>query len=111
MTYVHYTREYEDRERPKHGRRVAFIAHMLLPGYFSTTIIEWMLSLMGTSREEFFSRPFFIKWLSFPVMPPVGSDGEPIWVDFYLIPILATDFMPKVRDGTAYQWCEAVDEM
>jgi len=108
VTYIHYTREYEDRERSKFKRRVAFIAHMLLPGYFSTTIIQWMLALMGTSLEEFFSRPFFIKWLSFPVMPPVGSGGEPVWVDFYLIPALATDFMPKVRDGTAYQWCEAV---
>lgn len=108
MTYVHYPRQYEDTERPGFRRRVAFIAHMLLPGYFSTTIIEWMLALMGTSREEFFSRPFFIKWLSFPVMPPVGSGGEPVWVDFYLIPALATNFMPKVRDGTAYQWCEAV---
>lgn len=110
VTYVHCYREYEDRERPKFRRRVAFISHMLKPApeYYSTVIIERMLALMGTSRAEFFNRPFFIKWLSFPIMPPIGSDGEPVWVDFYLVPALATDFMPQVRDGTAYKWCEAV---
>ncbi len=89
--------------------RVAFVAHALLPGYSSTALIEQRLHELGRdcwpgSGED----PGWIKWFSFPVCPPSQSSGQPIWVDFYVIPVLAPRFLKAVVAGQAYNWAEEV---
>ncbi|MCX6779725.1 MAG: hypothetical protein NT034_00915 [Candidatus Magasanikbacteria bacterium] len=87
--------------------RVAFIAHALLDGYLSTDLIGQRLDIMGKNWPRDGETPEAINWFSFPVIPTDGM-GQPVWVDFYIIPVLAGDFMAACGDGRAYKWAEEV---
>jgi len=89
-------------------RRVAFVAHALLPGYLSTDLIDARLKELGQNWPGQGESPGFIKWLQFPVVPPSGSGLVPVRVDFYIVPVLAPDFLGASKDGRAYQWSSRV---
>ncbi len=93
----------------KNWPRVAFVAHALLHGYLSTELIGQQLDIMGRNwpRDRDGETPEAINWFSFPVIPTDGM-GQPVWVDFYIIPVLAGDFMTACYDGRAYKWAEDV---
>jgi len=102
--------------------RVAFIAHGLLPGYFSSIRIESFLQKAKLANWQVYRKaelgkgpPKAFKWLSFPVVAPAGSGAQDIWVDFYIINRYAPEFLAAVKTGEAYQWCKstalyAIDE-
>lgn len=96
-------------KRKKIKRRVAFIAHALLPSYLSSELIERVLRHEGRNWPKAQEEPGFIKWLSFPVLAPQSSNhGRNVWVDFYIIPVFADRFLQAVNSGEAYRWVEAV---
>jgi len=87
--------------------RVAFIAHALLDGYRSTDLISRRLDELGQKWPQDGEDPGFINWFSFPVTP-VDGQGQSVWVDFYIIPVLAGQFLAACKSGQAYDWAEAV---
>ena len=87
--------------------RVAFVAHALLDHYLSTDLIGQRLDVLGRTWPQDGKSPNFINWFSFPFVPPDGL-GKPVWVDFYIIPVLAPDFLDACKDGRAYTWAETV---
>lgn len=87
--------------------RVAFIAHALLDGYLSTDLIGQRLDALGKNWPRDGENPGYIKWFSFPFIPRDGL-GQPVWVDFYIIPVIAGDFLTACKDGRAYNWAEQV---
>lgn len=87
--------------------RVAFVAHALLDGYRSTDLIGQRLDQLQKLWPRDGEDPEAINWFSFPVIPTDGL-GQPVWVDFYIIPVIAPDFMAACGDGRAYKWAEAV---
>lgn len=87
--------------------RVAFIAHALLDGYLSTDLIGLRLDVLGKIWPREGENPEAINWFSFPVVPFDGQ-GQPVWVDFYIIPVIAPDFLAACRDERAYKWSEEV---
>lgn len=91
----------------KHWPRVAFIAHALLDGYLSTDLIGQRLDGLGKNWPRVGENPGFINWFSFPFVPRDGL-GQPVWVDFYIIPKVAGDFLDACKDERAYKWSESV---
>ncbi len=96
--------------------RVAFIAHALLDGYLSTDLIGRRLDEIGRNWPKDQENPGVINWFSFPAVPPDGL-GQPVWVDFYIIPVIALpeqkgkaslNFLDACADGRAYKWAEQV---
>lgn len=85
--------------------RVAFIAHALMPQDPSTPLITRRLEELGCIWPEQGKDPGYIRWFSFPVVPPVGRK---VWVDFYLIPVSAPEFLVAVKSDQAYNWSERV---
>ena len=88
--------------------RVAFIAHLLLPGYFSTLLIDKLLKRLKVKWGEEGSMPGAVKWLSFPVKAPHGSGGKDVWVDFYIITAFAPWFLRNIDNNVAYPIVEKV---
>lgn len=82
---------------------MAFIAHALMPDYLSTALIGERLKEYGRAWPGSGENPGYIRWWSFPVVGP-----RPVWVDFYIIPLLAGAFMKAHADGSAYGYAEAV---
>ncbi|MEK7643807.1 MAG: hypothetical protein AAB390_00705, partial [Patescibacteria group bacterium] len=82
---------------------MAFIAHGLLSGYLSTALISERLREYGREWPGSGEDPGSIRWFGFPVVGP-----EPVWVDFYIIPLLAGAFMKALKKGLAYGYAEAV---
>ncbi len=93
-------------KRKEMRRRVAFIAHALLPPYLSSKLIEKVLRREGRDWPKAQEEPGFIKWLSFPVLAPQGSHGSNVWCDFYIIPVFADRFLQAVNSGEAYVWVD-----
>ncbi len=91
----------------KKWSRVAFVAHALLDGYHSTNLIGRRLDELQKLWPRDGENPEAINWFSFPVIPTDGL-GQPVWVDFYIIPVIAGEFMAACKDGRAYKWSEAV---
>lgn len=87
--------------------RVAFIAHALIDGYLSTDLIGRRLDALGKKWPQEGEDPEAINWFSFPVIPTDGQ-GQPVWVDFYIIPILAGEFLAACKSERAYTWAEVV---
>lgn len=85
-------------------RRVAFIAHALLEGQLSTALITERLKECGLSWPRSGETPGCIRWWSFPLAGPNGL----VWVDFYIVPLLAPAFMGALKEGLAYQYVEEV---
>lgn len=96
-------------ENGKKWPRVAFIAHGLLPGYLSTALITDRLRELGREWPPPGTDPKFIRWFSFPVVPK-NNGLKPVWVDFYIIPVLAPLFMDALKGGNAYKWTSRVAE-
>ncbi|HOX60679.1 MAG TPA: hypothetical protein PLV72_01570 [Candidatus Magasanikbacteria bacterium] len=89
--------------------RVAFISHALLPGYRSTDLITARLVELGRTWSKSGEDPGFIRWFSFPVVPPESDKlARPVWVDFYIIPVLAPAYLAACKSDLAYSWAEAV---
>lgn len=94
----------------RHWPRVAFVAHALLPQDPSTTLISERL---GELEKPWWpggeAKPGYIRWFSFPVEPPKGATWRPVWVDFYIIPVLAHQFLAECRaGGRAFGWSKQV---
>lgn len=85
--------------------RVAFVSHALMANDPSTPVITSRLQELGSDWPKEGEDPGFIRWFSFPVVPPAG---QKVWVDFYIVPILAPKFLEQVRSGKAYEWVEKV---
>lgn len=85
--------------------RVAFIAHALMAQDPSTAIITRRLRELGRGWPNPGEDPGYIRWFSFPVIPTIGRK---VWVDFYIIPVLAPEFLVAVKSGQAYNWSERV---
>lgn len=86
-------------------RRVAFIAHALLPGYKSTELIHLRMKELGLVWPAEGRFPEAFKWFSFPAC----SGESRVWVDFWIIPKFGPEFDPKVNaPETTYSWTEAV---
>ena len=105
-------------EKYKTWPRVAFIAHGLLPGYISTALITERLRELGREWPPPGKDPKFVRWFSFPVVPK-NNGFKPVWVDFYIIPVLAfsehpdrvATFMAALKSGNAYKWTKHVAEV
>lgn len=87
--------------------RVAFVAHALLPGYRSTALIDARLNELQLPWATSGSDPPPMGWFSFPVVAQNGH-AHHAWVDFYIVPILAPQFLQAVGTGDAYRWVERV---
>ncbi len=94
----------------KNWARVAFFGHALVPGFLSSKQIEDSLHKIGRDWPDKHEPPGFIRWLSFPAVPPPESGGRPVWVDFYVIPVFADRFLGAIRSNEAYSWVEAAAE-
>jgi len=96
-----------DYERQDFKRRVCFVGHALLPGELSTLLIEKRMREVGladfASHRD--SDPGWINWLGFPYLP---KQGEPVWVDIQVIPMLANIFWRQVANGMATSAVEKV---
>lgn len=106
--YAHLTRPKDWPERS--WARVAFFGHALMPGFLSSDQIENSLRKVGRDWPGPSEHPGFIRWLSFPAVPPAESGGRPVWVDFYVIPVFAKRFLGAIRSNEAYGWVEAAAE-
>lgn len=88
--------------------RVAFIAHALLPDALSSRLISQKLQENGLPILASGQQPgAYLRWLEFPVVPRQGQ-GQPVWVDFYIIPLHARDYLAALKTGQAYRWAEEV---
>ncbi len=90
--------------------RVAFTGHALIPGVRSSNQIGDSLGRVGVDWPGPDDHPGFIRWISFPVIPPAASSGRPVWVDFYVVPVYANRFHKAIKSGEAYSWVEAAAE-
>jgi hypothetical protein len=88
--------------------RAVFIAHALLPGDLSTSCFSDRLEEHElTWPTERARDPGYVRWLSFPFVPRTGSRAQPVWVDFYMVPVLAPTFLRALK-SPAPEWVERI---
>jgi hypothetical protein len=89
--------------RKKIHRRVAFIAHALLPEDLSTRLFEQRLAELGRTWPASGHPRDSVPWLSFPFVPPPGR-GQLGLIDVHVIPVLGPQFWAAIPSGKAGAW-------